>query len=259
MRIISRRCSRSSLGLRLHRPGGAPPASARRRAGSGRYSAEPPRARRRPAARASADARSGVLLGHVPRARDGAGHPPGGGPAIADTRGARLVQQHLALVPAAGDTAVDDVADFFMRRQLAVLGLPPELLDGKDKAPSRGRTLGKSASHRRAPGLPLLGRGHAGRVMRLETLLLRQHARRARRGAARCRRERRIVPVEADRRLGASPARPTRPSARARPRRLLTTSARAIYISFSRPSGAAPRASSSRANVSRPTRWRLRR
>jgi TetR/AcrR family transcriptional regulator, cholesterol catabolism regulator len=34
-----------------------------------------------------------------------------------------------------GTLTVDDVADFFMRRQLAVLGLPPELLDGKDKAP----------------------------------------------------------------------------------------------------------------------------
>ncbi len=34
-----------------------------------------------------------------------------------------------------GTLTVDDVADFFIRRQLAVLGLPPELLDGKDKAP----------------------------------------------------------------------------------------------------------------------------
>jgi TetR/AcrR family transcriptional regulator, cholesterol catabolism regulator len=34
-----------------------------------------------------------------------------------------------------GPLTVDDVADFFMRRQLAVLGLPSELLDGKDKAP----------------------------------------------------------------------------------------------------------------------------
>jgi AcrR family transcriptional regulator len=34
-----------------------------------------------------------------------------------------------------GTLTVADVADFFMRRQLAVLGLPPELLDGKDKAP----------------------------------------------------------------------------------------------------------------------------
>jgi TetR/AcrR family transcriptional regulator, cholesterol catabolism regulator len=34
-----------------------------------------------------------------------------------------------------GTLTVDEVADFFIRRQLAVLGLPPELLDGKDKAP----------------------------------------------------------------------------------------------------------------------------
>jgi TetR/AcrR family transcriptional regulator, cholesterol catabolism regulator len=34
-----------------------------------------------------------------------------------------------------GVLSVDEVADFFIRRQLAVLGLPPELVDGKGKAP----------------------------------------------------------------------------------------------------------------------------
>jgi TetR/AcrR family transcriptional regulator, cholesterol catabolism regulator len=34
-----------------------------------------------------------------------------------------------------GTLTVDEVADFFIRRQLAVLGLAPELLDGKGKAP----------------------------------------------------------------------------------------------------------------------------
>ena len=33
-----------------------------------------------------------------------------------------------------GTLTVDEVADFFIRRQLAVLGLPPELLDGKETA-----------------------------------------------------------------------------------------------------------------------------
>ncbi len=34
-----------------------------------------------------------------------------------------------------GTLTVEEVADFFIRRQLAVLGLPPELLEGKRKAP----------------------------------------------------------------------------------------------------------------------------
>jgi AcrR family transcriptional regulator len=34
-----------------------------------------------------------------------------------------------------GTLSVDEIADFFIRRQLAVLGLPPELVDGKGNAP----------------------------------------------------------------------------------------------------------------------------
>jgi AcrR family transcriptional regulator len=48
-----------------------------------------------------------------------------------------------------GTLTLPEVADFFMRRQLAVLGLPSDLVDGKTKARPRQSSAKRSASTRR--------------------------------------------------------------------------------------------------------------
>ena len=46
---------------------------------------------------------------------------PEADPRLLTRAAARALQQHLALVPPAGQVRLDEVADFFIRRQLAVL------------------------------------------------------------------------------------------------------------------------------------------
>src|ERR1700756_2289710 len=63
-----------------------------------------------------------------------------------------------------GSISLDEVTEFFLRRQLAVLGLPPQLADGDPPPPPRrGRQgvvhLARDAKHARAPAVsPATGR-----------------------------------------------------------------------------------------------------